>query len=167
MKKKKIEKVGLIAPDIEQSRKAYLAAAQVIRIDDVEHLIIDIYRRERRTRTPKMRAAYTAHDWGLLEWYGEKWSGASISDESYQSKPRYDEFDMIQGPGMPKGASWSNTDISPESVNIIHEFAEKNGSTAYNPQMKWWVDLSGLETNIRVEKSTKAYANREERLKKR
>ena len=167
MKKKKIEKVGLIAPDIEQSRKAYLAAAQVIKIDDVDHLIIDIYRRERRTRTPKMRAAYTAHDWGLLDWYGEKWSGASISDESYRSKPRYDEFDMIQGPGMPKGASWSNTDISPESVSIIHEFAEKNGSIAYNPDLKWWKDLIGLEKEIRIEKETKAFANREERLKKR
>ena len=112
MKKKKIEKVGLIAPDIEKSRKAYLAAAQVIRIDDVDHLIIEIYRRERRTRTPKMRAANTAQDWGLLEWYGKKWSGASISDETYRSKPRYDEFDMIQGPGMPKGASWGRNPSS-------------------------------------------------------
>lgn len=167
MKKKKIEKVELVAPDIGKPKKPYLAAAQVIGIDDIDHLIIDIYRKDGRKREPRMRAAYTAHDWALWDLFSGEWTSASISDQTYSNKPRFDEFDMISGPGMPKHASWANTAVSFETVCTIIDFAVANGSTSYNPKNEWWTALIGLERSIKIEREEKAYKNRQVRLDER
>lgn len=172
MKKKKIEAFPLIELR-KPRRKPYMAVAEVVELAGEDHLLIDIYEKDGRSQRHVMRAAYTEHDWGLWEPNNEHsraWSRGSIEVDIYRKAPRYDIYDMINGPGIPERASWSNTAIDQKSIDIIHDFYMRLNpslSWKYTAEQDWYRNLTGLEGEIKAEREQKAYMNRTGQLEER
>ena len=168
MKKKRIEALPPIQLR-ETRKKPYMAVAEVMEISGQRHLLMDVYERERHI----LRAAYTAHDYGI--WWPEKgnWQRRHIGDDyrKYNGSPIWDEFDMIDGPGLPDSAKWSNTGIDSESKTIIKTFLQEamDLKDRYLPPLydKYWECLRKLEGVINEERKEKEETSRNTRLKER
>lgn len=164
MKKKKLEALPPIALR-EAKRKYYRLVAETMDIDGEMHLVCDVYRKDGRQYAFIMRAAYTAHDWGL--WWPETgWRKCSIEGNAF-GWPVYDECSMISGPGIPKKASWANTAVDELSLVLIRGFSDhiKTGTWARNEE--WYRFLKGVEREIRSEREEKEKDSRDRKLQKR
>lgn len=164
MKKKKLEALPTF-PMRECGEKPYKMVANLATIEEEEHLICDIYERNEGDYRFRVRATYTAGDWGLY-WASGKWSRGSIEAEDYT--PVYDVYDMLHGPGLPKKATWANTAIDQESIETIRTFALAAKVNLYVPQEKdWHKYLTGLEQEAKVQRAEKAMSSRKAKLRKR
>lgn len=166
MKKKKLLQIPPI-PLRGNSKKFYRLAADVFDIDGERHLVLDVY--ESRTDVGEkgydyvFRGVYTAHDWALYYPTADAWSRASIKD--CYGKPVYDKCSMMDGPGIPKQASWSNTGVDDESQMHFQAFWKEFG--AGWPVEHWDSILMNLEREIKNEREQKNYRSRNIKLKQR
>lgn len=169
MKKKAIEAIPPIRP-VTDKKKAYLAIARECEIAGEKHMLLDVWNKEPDSELKfVMRAAYTAHDWALWWPDRQQWSRASIEDNLHKAVPKYDMYDMINGPGLPKEASWWNTAVDPESIEVMNAFytGMKPNYHRYVPYREWWRNLEGIEAEIRSEKEEKEELSRRKRVDER
>lgn len=167
MKKKKIERIKPSDSGFPES-KPYSAFPFITEIDGVKNLIVDIYERDEKAYKFILRAAYTAHDWGLWNPETGIWSGRSIEDPAFNT-PTYDKYDMISGPGLPKKGSWKNTAMSGEGIDTVTGFY-KGMKPLYERHIvkgEWWSALKGIESEVRSEREQKRNESREKSLRKR
>lgn len=167
MKKKKIERIKPFDSVFPKS-KPYFAIPAIADVDGIETLLVDIYERTEETYEFIMRAAYTAHDWGLWNPQTGVWSGRSIEDPAYDT-PTYDKYDMLSGPGLPKKADWKNTAMSETGIETVIGFYKsmKPSYERYIFKGQWWRALTGIECEIKSEREQKKLMSREKSLQER
>lgn len=151
MKQKAIEQIPCLPANAPEKSWKYAASARTLAIGGEEHLLVEVYEKQKL----RLRAAYTKADWAVYLPKTETWSKASPTGETLCT--------IWKETGHYYGQSSRKTWISQEDIRQICRFTGKK-ETRYRD---WLGILSEFEDAIRYDRRARREEKRERRLQER